>query len=135
MLVDEIGVRAWFDEYLSAFAALGRGESDEVGTLLGYYGAPLFLATDDAASALTTADEIVGFARRQVDGMRAANYSHSDTLSSKVVVLNATRALYNAEFMRRSRDGSEIGRLGVTYLITDQDVGRRMSALMLAASP
>ena len=34
-------MRQWFGEYLSAFAACGRGESDTA-SLLAYYGVPLF---------------------------------------------------------------------------------------------
>ena len=68
-------VRAWYDEYLRAFAACGRGESDE------------------AALALTTEDEGVNAARRQIDGMRAANYDRSE-MHSETVALNATSALH-----------------------------------------
>jgi hypothetical protein len=46
---------AWFNDYLSAFAALGRGELDDPRLLLDYYAVPLLLTTDDAALALTTA--------------------------------------------------------------------------------
>jgi hypothetical protein len=63
--------------------------------------------------------------------MRAADYHHSDLLGSEVTVLNATSALYRGAFSRRRADGSEIGRLTVTYLVTDGTVGRRTSALAL----
>jgi hypothetical protein len=35
--VDVGGTGAWFEEYLRAFAACGRGESDDRGMLLHYY--------------------------------------------------------------------------------------------------
>jgi hypothetical protein len=41
-------------EYLAAFAACGRGESDDFRVLLRYYGVPLVLSTDEAALALVT---------------------------------------------------------------------------------
>ena len=63
--------------------------------------------------------------------MRAADYHHSDVLGSEVTVLNAMSALYRGAFSRRRADGSEIGRLTVTYLVTDGMVGRRISALAL----
>lgn len=112
--MDELGIRAWFDEYLNALAACGRGESDELHALLDYYGVPLIVATDDVARALTTREDVMGFARQQVDGMRAANNHRTETLDSEVTPLNATGALYRADFARQSADGSEIGRLGVT---------------------
>jgi hypothetical protein len=127
--MDEVGIRAWFDQYLKALAARGRGEADDLHALLEYYGVPLLVATDDAARALTAAEDVIGFARQQVDGMRAANYDHSATLDSEVTRLNTTSVLYRADFARQRADGSEIGRLGVTYLITSGPAGLRISAL------
>jgi hypothetical protein len=51
-------VRRWFDEYLDAFAACGRGERDPP-SLLGYYGVPLLVTTDAAFVALTSAEQVV----------------------------------------------------------------------------
>jgi hypothetical protein len=127
--VDVTDTRMWFDEYLGAFTACGRGESDDLRTLLHYYGVPLVLTSDEAAVALTTEDEVLNAVRRQIEGMRAAGYNRSETLSSEVVAINATSALHTAEFSRRRADGSEIGRLRVTYLITVCANGRRISAL------
>jgi NTF2-like protein (DUF6841) len=98
--VDEHDVRRWFGEYVEAFTACGRGESD-TRALLAYYGVPLFLATDDGFIALTTDDQVVGAVQHQIDGMRAAAYDHSDILGSNLTVLNATSALYRQEFSRR----------------------------------
>ena len=131
MRVDVTDARTWFDEYLGAFAACGRGDSDDLRTLLHYYGVPLLLTSDDAAVALTTEDEVLNAVRRQIEGMRAAGYNRSETLSSEVVAINATSALHTAEFSRRRADGSEIGRLRVTYLITVCANGRRISALVV----
>ena len=36
--LDVAEIRAWFDDYLRAFAACGRGDSDDVERLLAYYG-------------------------------------------------------------------------------------------------
>jgi hypothetical protein len=127
--VDSEAIRSWFDDYLRVFAACGRNDSDDLHALLDYYGVPLVVCTDDAARALMKEDDVVGFARQQIEGMRAANYDHTSTLSSDVVVLNKTGALHTAAFSRHRLDGSEIGRLRVTYLITDGPDGLRISAL------
>jgi hypothetical protein len=131
--VNEGGVRAWFGQYLTVLAARGRGDSDDLDAFLQYYAVPLVVATDDAAKALGAADEVIGFARRQVEGMRAANYDRSATINSEFTELNATSALYRATFARQRGDGSEIGRFGVTYLITDGAEGLRISALAVHA--
>jgi hypothetical protein len=121
----------WFDKYLRAFAACGRGESDDLDALLAYYGVPLVLTTDAAALVLATEDEVLSAIREQIGSMRAAGYDRSDTLSSELTPLNATTALHTAELSRRSRDGSEIGRLRATYLIVAGADGRRISALVV----
>jgi hypothetical protein len=124
-------VRSWFDEYLGAFAGCGRGDTDELEPLLAYYGVPLLLSTDDAAVALTSDDDVLNALRRQVDGMRAEGYDHSETLNSDFIPINRTSVLHAAEFSRRRADRSEIGRLRVTYLITAGAGGRRISALVV----
>jgi hypothetical protein len=58
-----------------------------------------------------------------------ASYDHTETIDSEVTTLNATSSLFRADLARRRADGSEIGRLGVTYLITIGPAGRRIVAL------
>jgi hypothetical protein len=133
VIVDNNDVTRWFGEYLDAFAACGRGERDTA-SLLAYYGVPLLVTTDDGFFPLTTDDQVVAVVRQQVDGMRAAAYDRSETLESEVTVLNSTSALYRGTFSRQRSDGSEIGRLTLTYLVTDGPVGRRISAFAVHGS-
>ena len=123
-------VKRWFAEYLAAFAACGRGER-EAKVLLGYYGVPIVFTTDERSAAVTSEEQVLAVAKQQIDGMRAAQYHHSEVLEASVVVLNATSALYRGAFSRVRPDGSEINRLTVSYLITDGAAGRRISALMV----
>ena len=118
----------WFDEYLDAFAACGRGEKDTA-VLLGYYGVPLLLTTGGGFFAATSDDQVVATVQQQVDGMRAAGYNHSEILGSEATVLNSTSAVYRGTFSRHTSDGGEIGRLTATYLVTDGAAGRRISVL------
>jgi hypothetical protein len=126
--VDSSDVSRWFGQYLDAFAACGRGESD-TGSLLDYYGVPLLLTTDDGFFALTSGDQVVAAVQQQVDGMRAASYARTEILGAEVTVLNSTSALYRGTFSRQQRDGGEISRLTATYLLTDGAAGRRISVL------
>jgi len=126
--VDDNDVSQWFGDYLNAFAACGRGESDTA-SLLAYYGVPLFLTTDDGFFALSSDDQVVATVQQQVDGMRAAGYGQSQILDPQVTVLNSTSALYQGTFSRQRSDGAEISRLTATYLVTDGPMGRRISAL------
>jgi hypothetical protein len=126
--VDSSEVSRWFDEYLEVFAACGRGESD-AGSLLGYYGVPLLLTTNEGSVALTSGEDVIGVLRQQVEGMRAAGYARTRILDSEVTVLNATSALYRGTFSRQRDDGGEVGRVTGTYLVTDGEAGRRISVL------
>ena len=128
MAVESSGVSRWFGEYLDAFAACGRGESD-TGSLLAYYGVPLLLTTDEGIFALVSGDQVVAAVQQQVDGMRAAGDNGSEILDSEVTVLNSTSALYPGAFSRYRGDGGEISRLTATYLVTDGAPGRRISVL------
>jgi len=128
VLVDDSDVSRWFGEYLDAFAACGRGERDPA-SLLAYWGVPLLLTTDDGCLALTSDDQVVAAAKQQVEGMRAADYDHSEVLHFEVTVLNATSTLWRGSFSRQRRDGGELSRLTATYLVTDGPVGRRIAAL------
>jgi hypothetical protein len=129
VVVDAADTRAWFSGYLLAFAACGRGASDDLGVLLDYYGVPLLLTTDAAAVALMTEEDVLSAIGGQIAGLRAAGYDRTETLESDTTAINATTALHAAEFSRRRADGSEIGRLRATYLITLGPDGRRISAL------
>ncbi len=126
-------VDRWLREYLGVFAACGRGESDAT-SLLGYYGVPLLLSTPDGFVALTTDDEVVSMAQRQVDGMCAADYDHSAVLDLDISPLNSSSALCRGEFSRRRRDESEISHLTATYLVTGSRDDRRISALVVHSS-
>jgi hypothetical protein len=128
VIVDDNDVSQWFGEYLNAFAACGRGESDTA-SLLAYYGVPLLLTTDERFFALTSDDQVVAAVQQQVDGMRAAGYARSEILGSQITILNSTSALYRGTFSRQRSDGGEISRLTATYLVTDGPTGRRISAL------
>ena len=133
MIVENSDVSRWFDEYLDAYAACGRGERDTA-SLLAYYGVPLLVTTDSGFFALTTGDQVVAVVQQQIDGMRAAAYDRSEILDSEVTALNAASALYRGTFSRQRGDGSEISRLTMTYLVTDGPAGRRISAFAVHGS-
>ena len=123
----------WFEEYLEAFAACGRGER-ETSSLLAYYGVPLLLSTDGRFVVLTSSDQVVALVQPQIDGMRSAGYHGTEVIDADVSVLNSTSALHRGTFSRRRRDGGEIGRLTATYLVTDRAAGRCISLLAVHSS-
>ena len=128
MSLDAATVNRWIDEYLEAFAACTRGDRD-MSVLLGRYGVPLIITTDDGVITLMTDDEAAAVMQSLVDGLRANGYDHTDVLHSEVSVVNSTSALYRCTLSRRNRDGTEIGRPTITYLLTDDVAGLRIVLL------
>ena len=81
----------WFQEYLDAFAACGRGERDTV-SLLAHHGVPLLLTTDAGSFALTAEDQVVAAVQQQIDGMRAAHYHDTDGAAGRRISVLAVHS-------------------------------------------
>ncbi len=123
-------MQAWFSEYLSVFAACGRGDRAP-SSVLPYYDVPLLVSTDAGFVSLTSTDELVALIGQQVEAMRAAAYDHSEVLDARTTSVNAVSAIQHSSFSRRRADGVEIGKLAVTYLISRHPTGHRISSLLL----
>ena len=128
--MEESEVGDWFAQYLSAFAALGRGES-RPGDVVPYYGVPFLLTTDDVIVSLGTVDEVAAWLQSQADATSAVGYNHTETLASDMEILNRNTAVHRAEFSRQRADGTEINQMSVTYVITRESEGFRISTLVL----
>ena len=128
MPLDTAAVSSWFDEYLETFAACVRGDRD-MSELLSHYGLPLILTTDDGVTTLMTDDEAAAVMQSLVDGLRANGFHHVQVLHAEVKMLNSFSALYRGTMSRRNVDGAEIGCPTITYLLTDDVAGSRISLL------
>jgi hypothetical protein len=133
--MNKIEVKRWFDHYLADFVAMGRGEVEDVGHILIYYGIPMITSTDAGCMVLTDEGQVLAAAQQQVDGMRAAGYDHSDVLAAETTVLNRSCAVHHGRFARVRADGTEISQVEATYLINDGAAGRRISALIIHSGP
>jgi hypothetical protein len=70
--VDTAEVEHWFAAYLDDFAALGRGDVDDVDRILAHYGVPLILSSHAACLILTDEAQVRAAAQQQIDGLRSA---------------------------------------------------------------
>ena len=129
--VDEGEVQRWFTAYLEEFVAVGRRDVDDAARLVAHYAVPLVLSSPRVTTTLTDEAAIVAAISQQIEGMRAAGFAATEVLGGATTVLNASCALHQAALRRTARDGSEIARFDVTYLITDQAAVRRISALIV----
>jgi hypothetical protein len=131
--MEDEAARAWFQQYLDAFAAAATGPSGGIRRLLEFYGVPLVLSTDDGAQALAHEEDVLAFVNELVDRLRPERYSHTVTLGDELTEINGSTTLYRGEFSRLRTDGSEIARVGATYLIATGALGRRI--FVVAAHP
>jgi hypothetical protein len=128
MPLDAAAVSSWISGYLGTFAACARGEGDMT-SLLGHFGVPMIVSSDEGVVTLMTDDEAAAVLQSQVDGLRALGFEHSEVLHSEITVLNAASALYRATLSRRNADGDEIDCPTITYLVTDDVAGPRIVLL------
>jgi phage terminase Nu1 subunit (DNA packaging protein) len=128
--MDETEVRDWFAEYLRVFAALGRGEA-RPSDVLGFYGVPCLVTTDEEAIVLWSTDEVAAWLQSQGDAMEDARYDRTETLDSEVEILNLHTAVHQAQLARQRADGTEINQMTVTYLVARGSEGFHISALVL----
>jgi hypothetical protein len=126
--LDPATVSRWFDEYFDTFSACARGDR-AMSALLGLYGVPLIITTDDGVITVMTDDETAAVMQSLADGLRANGYHHTDVVQSEVSVVNAVSALHRCTMSRRTREGGEIGRPTITYLVTDDVGGLRIVVL------
>jgi hypothetical protein len=128
MPFDADAVGRWMNEYFGTFAACARGDGD-MASLLGHFGVPMIVTSDEGVVTLMTDDEAAAVMQSQVDGLRALRYDHTQVLHSEVTVLNATSAVFRANLCRRNVDGGEIDCPTITYLVTDDVAGPRIVLL------
>jgi len=128
--MDDAEVALWFAGYLESFAAIGRGEVEDVGRILEHYGVPLIVSTDDECVTLTDAAQVIAVSKQQFDGLQADGYDRSVVLGARSTVLNKSCVMHRGTFARIRADGSEISRIESTYLIVDGPAGFRISVLV-----
>ena len=80
-------------------------------------------------------DDVVAFADGAVQGMRASGYSHTQRVADEAMPVNATTTIYRIDFSRHRADGSEMERLGATYLIAAGASGPRIHAMAVHSPP
>ena len=128
--MDQHEVSSWFEQYVSDFAEAGRGERPPA-EVVGHYSAPLLLTTDEVVVRVATREDLGTWLQTQVDGMVAAGYDRTETLSTEVTVLNGSTAILRGSFSRLRADGEQISALTVTYLIARDPDDLRIAAMVV----
>ena len=129
--MDTNDVAAWFAAYLDCFVALGRGDRDDVETILDYYGVPMLLSAPGATGWLHEPDQVIGVIRAQVEGLRHAGFDSTVVEDAETVMLNDSCARHEGRFLRLTADAGVIADFRGSYLIADGPAGPRIAALMV----
>jgi hypothetical protein len=132
--VDSSEIRNWFQGYLDAFAS-AVNDLSENGGMLKFYAVPLILAGEDEAQVLTSEEDVLAIVERAAAGLKSDQYSHSQLLDGHLIDINGSTVLLRGEFSRRRMDGTEIQRVGATYLIARGVRGLRIFAVAAHSPP
>ncbi|MEJ2862709.1 DUF6841 family protein [Actinomycetospora flava] len=129
--MDTNDVTTWFAAYLDCFVALGRGDRDDVESILDYYGVPMLLSAPGATGWLHEPEQVIGVIRGQVEGLRHVGFDSTVVQDAETVLINDSCARYEGRFLRLAADASVIADFRGSYLIADGSEGPRIAALMV----
>jgi hypothetical protein len=132
-VVDSSDVTTWFEAYLDLFVSLGRGDRDDVETILDYYGVPMLLSAPGASGWLREADQVIGVIRGQVEALRYAGFDRTVVEDASTVLLNDSCARHEGRFLRLTADATVIADFRGSYLIADGPDGPRIAALVVGS--
>jgi hypothetical protein len=126
-------VRDWYGGYLDTFTGLAAGERTDLESVLGFFGVPLVIVTDDRYLNLSTREEVLATAEALIDQLLRANYAGSTVHRLDMRPLNARAALVEGEFSRHDRRGDEFERFGTAYLVARTDEGWQFTSIIITA--
>jgi hypothetical protein len=82
-----------------------------------FFGEPTLVVLPNEVITMTSRADIGAYVARVLAGLKAAGYSTTTLSDSRVKMLNRTTALYGAIAIRMKTDGTELQRVGATYLL------------------
>jgi hypothetical protein len=129
-------VRDFFARYYWAYHDLTRHPEADRTALLEFFAVPLTVTTPETHLALTSPEAVVRSIGRQMDRLRQQPYERSIPVRSDFRILNRRSALAEVDWARTSRLGQEVSRLHLLYLVTETEVGTRITSMVvLGQSP
>jgi hypothetical protein len=123
--VDLDSLSSYFDAYIQTFYHCVDGSEDHRAMLL-FYHVPFSFTSNRGFSWLSSEQDVLLFIGNMVDRLRAAGYSSTETLLREFQLLNRFSAQCTYSFLRRRKDGGELERMTVRYLLVDTSQGTRV---------
>jgi ketosteroid isomerase-like protein len=120
---DEAAVTQVMNEYLAAYVSLDAHRTST------HFTEPLMLLSGDSTTVLATRSEVETLFGRIFARLRSLNYGHSEWAPLRVRALGGGVAIASARAIRYKIDGSELEKVGATYLLRNTREGWRISVL------
>jgi hypothetical protein len=124
-MTNEAAVTQVLADYYSAFSTL------EVQAILPYFHQPAFLIGPAGVFAVPSSAALTSIFAPAMEDLRARGYGRSELSLQQVNLLSATAGLASGVARRYKRDGQELERVGVTYLLHKSDMGWKIAVLVL----
>lgn len=112
-------------EYYRAFSTL------DVPAVLPYFHEPSLLISPQGAFATSTFAEVANIFGHVMEGLRAREFGRSELTVGSVTSLSAIQTLVTGIATRYKRDGQELERAGVTYILHKAEVGWKIAVIVM----
>ena len=124
-MTNEAAVTQVLADYYRAFSTL------DVQAILPYFHQPAFLIGPAGVIAVPTSAALTSIFAPAMEDLRARGYGRSDLSLQQFSLLSATVGLAIGVARRYKRDGQELERVGVTYLLHKADTGWKIAVVVL----
>ena len=124
-MTNEAAVTQVLADYYIAFSTL------DVQAILPYFHQPAFLIGPAGVFAVPSSAALTSIFAPAMEDLRARGYGRSDLSLQQVSLLSATVGLAIGVARRYKRDGQELERVGVTYLLHKADTGWKIAVVVL----
>lgn len=110
--------KAALDEISTLVIGYAEGFSGDPSATVDFYALPMVFVGTDGISVLRTRDDAIEFVENILERLWSQGFSHTTVESCEVRLLKPTIALCAVEGTRRREDGSELQKIGATYVVT-----------------
>jgi ketosteroid isomerase-like protein len=107
---ERVSIQKALSDYADAFSR----SAAEAAT---FYGEPTLLVLPNQVKVLSKRADVEDLFAKTLAGLTPLGYSYSKFVDPRIRLLNATTAICSAVAVRFKADGTEMQRLGVTYLL------------------
>ena len=113
------------DDYYTAFSTL------DVQAILPYFHEPSTLISSRGVIAAATSAAVAAALKPTLEGLRAREFGRSELSVGSAKQLSASATLVTGEAIRYKRNGQEMERVGITYVLHKAETGWKIAVIIL----